>query len=146
LLARVDSALKLVESKQGSDAAELNILNTPGRKLAARDKERKTEITYQSHMLERFRSKCLLASENLRGRTLASRRIDVRVRQCIHPGVVLEAFGLQMKVREPIEGPVQVSRDSRGVLVYRKKGSDAQTPLSRVAEVMAAQNEPIGDS
>lgn len=143
LLARVDSALKLVESKQGSDTAELNILNTPGRKLAARDKERKTEITYQSHMLDRFRSKCLVASENLRGRTMAARRIDLRIRQCIHPGVTIEAFGLRMKLREPIEGPVQITRDGRGVLVYRKAGSDSRTPLSRVAEVMAGQNEPI---
>ena len=79
-------------------------------------------------------SRCEGARSELRERIAGLRTIDVRVSRVVHPGVRFTVGAKVYEVRDELRGPVRVTDDRSGALVYRV-GDAPPVALAGVAEV-----------
>lgn len=135
-LTQLDAYMKELTARLDSAKEELSRLEMAGKRLNAGEKERKTEVSCGLRAMEVLLGRGIATQCDFRDRIRSTRRVSLLVTHMIHPSAIIVSDGCALRVRSRIDGPVHLSHDAKGILVYRAPGEEGCVPLSRVAEIV----------
>ena len=116
---------------------ELKLAKRNSSLMAATDKERQTELTYELQTVNEKLSKALSAQQALDSRIDEERTVNLVVHHKLFSGTSLTVGNQTFKIHKDVSGPLRVSVDPTGEIVYRQNNSEGGL-LKQIAEIKAA--------
>jgi len=124
------------------DREERTIMVNP--RPGSRDKERLTEIAFETNELNRAISTADNKMTELDVLLEATRKLNVNVVGVIHAGVTMRIGDLRAEFTTPRRGPLWIFRDERGEPAYRLGSTGAAKPLTDIARVSRGEGAAPG--
>ena len=123
--------------KQETLQTELKLIKRNVSLMTATDKERQTELTYELQTVNEKLSKALSAQQALASRIDEDRTVNLVIHRKLFGGTSLTVGNQTFKIHKDVSGPLKVSVNSTGEIVYRQNNSEGGL-LRQVAEIKAA--------
>lgn len=137
MLAELEALSERLAPRAEIAQRELDQLQSGGLRLAASDKERSTELTFELHRLNEKLARCTLMKHACRERIARLSTVRLTVHGAFRPGAIISVGKQEFHVKTPLEGPLTIERESPDRLLIRL-GEAPPEPLTRFADLRAA--------
>lgn len=140
-LDRLDTIAERLTERKETLAKQIDDLDSPGRVMDFDEEEERASMSVELDSLTDLLDRAAVCRDSARDRIASLTTVDVRVMKALYAGTSVVRGNQRMTVRETTNGPLRITCDKRGELVYRIGDHGGVVPLRSVSEVQAIDAE-----